>query len=201
MNTNLDKAPEIIKKIQTEDINNLDVRPILQAGGEPFSPIMEAIAKTSDTGALRLRATFEPTPLFRVLGSQGWAYWVEYGAGDDWMIWFYKERAETSKVSESDETASLASVGLDQLVEQYPELPKRIHVTKKSWTLDVRDLLPPEPMEMTLAILNEIPEDVCLIQINQRVPQFLLPLLAERGLTSQVLKNEKNEVQIEIKKQ
>ncbi len=47
--------------------------------------------------------------------------------------------------------------------------------------LDVRGLQPPEPMERTLAALEELPAERALIQVNDRVPAFLLPLLDERG--------------------
>ncbi len=47
--------------------------------------------------------------------------------------------------------------------------------------LDVRGLQPPEPMERTLAVLEELPADRALVQVNDRVPAFLLPLLDERG--------------------
>jgi uncharacterized protein (DUF2249 family) len=48
--------------------------------------------------------------------------------------------------------------------------------------LDVRGLQPPEPMERTLAVLDEMPGGQALVQVNDRVPAFLLPLLDERGL-------------------
>lgn len=91
MSADLSKAPEAIKKISHEKIVELDVRPSLRAGEEPFSVIMEAVDKIPPQGALRLRAVFEPRPLFRVLEAQGWNNWVEYGQGDDWIIWFYQE--------------------------------------------------------------------------------------------------------------
>lgn len=47
--------------------------------------------------------------------------------------------------------------------------------------LDVRGLQPPEPMERTLAALEELPAEQALVQLNDRVPAFLLPLLDERG--------------------
>ena len=47
--------------------------------------------------------------------------------------------------------------------------------------LDVRGLEPPEPMLRTLAALETLPEGHALIQVNVRVPQLLLPVLAERG--------------------
>ena len=47
--------------------------------------------------------------------------------------------------------------------------------------LDVRGLEPPEPMVRTLAALETLPDDAVLVQHVDRVPQFLLPILSERG--------------------
>ncbi len=47
--------------------------------------------------------------------------------------------------------------------------------------LDVRGLEPPQPMELTLDALDELPEGGRLVQLNDRVPQFLLPHLEECG--------------------
>lgn len=187
--TNFTNAPETLKTIQPEHVVELDVRPILKSGGEPFKEIMEAVGRTPESGAFRLRATFEPTPLFRVLGKQGWKHWVEYGAGDDWLIWFYHEAAPS------------LDKALEPVIARYPDLPGRIKTAGQEWILDVRDLAPPEPMEITLAVLDRIPQGVRLIQINERVPQFLLPLLEERGMRASVLKEEEHDVRIEIKRE
>ncbi len=187
MQANLTNAPETVKATAEANVVNLDVRPILQSGGEPFSVIMQAVSKVPPEGALRLRATFEPKPLFRVLGGKGFQHWVEYSQGDDWMIWFYKESGTTLPKE------------LDSAISEYPELPKRLKVSPSQWTLDVRDLPPPTPMEMTLAVLNHLPKEAKLLQINQRVPQFLLPLLEERKMEHSILKEEDNHVEIEIR--
>lgn len=176
-----------VAKIPAEKIIELDVRPVLKSGGEPFSMIMSSIEKVPSGGALKLRATFEPVPLFRVLGSKGWKNWKEYGDGEDWMIWFYRD--EESTIPE----------GLNIAIKAYPELAQRLKVNGSEWKLDVRDLPPPEPMEMTLAVLEQLPAQAKLLQINNRVPQFLLPLLEERGLVAEVLLEKENEVHIEMK--
>ena len=64
----------------------LDVRPILLDGGEPFSVIMAAVGNVPVGHVLRLRATFKPVPLFGVMRARGWRQWVEHGAGDDWIV-------------------------------------------------------------------------------------------------------------------
>lgn len=53
-------------------------------------------------------------------------------------------------------------------------------------TLDVRGLAPPEPLERTLAALEALPVGRALLQVNDRVPAFLLPLLDERGYRYQI---------------
>ncbi len=47
--------------------------------------------------------------------------------------------------------------------------------------LDVRDLPPPEPLQKTLERLEAMDDDGVLIQVNDRVPQHLFPMLEERG--------------------
>ena len=71
---------------------DLDVRPILRDGGEPFSLIMETATQVPPGGIFRLRATFKPLPLFGVMKMKGWDHWTEFGAGDDWRIWFYRRQ-------------------------------------------------------------------------------------------------------------
>jgi hypothetical protein len=47
--------------------------------------------------------------------------------------------------------------------------------------IDVRGLTPPEPMERTLAALEHLPDGQALVQINERIPACLIPVLEERG--------------------
>jgi uncharacterized protein (DUF2249 family) len=57
--------------------------------------------------------------------------------------------------------------------------------------LDVRGLAPPEPLERTLAALEELPDGDALLQVNDRVPAFLLPLLDERGYVYRIGEDER----------
>lgn len=47
--------------------------------------------------------------------------------------------------------------------------------------IDVRELGPPEPLQRTLELLPELPDETILIQRNDRAPQFLYPKLEDRG--------------------
>jgi uncharacterized protein (DUF2249 family) len=66
----------------------VDARPIIAAGEEPFETIMAAVAALSDGEELVVLAPFEPVPLEGVLSSQGFAYDAAEIGGGDWRVTF-----------------------------------------------------------------------------------------------------------------
>ncbi|MBI4425457.1 MAG: DUF2249 domain-containing protein [Elusimicrobia bacterium] len=68
----------------------VDVRDELKRGLEPFPKIMAAVARLEPGEVLKLRAIFEPQPLYKVLGSQGFEHWTRRDAADDWAVFFRK---------------------------------------------------------------------------------------------------------------
>lgn len=70
------------------DFVDVDVRPTLQAGGEPFGQIMAAVNALAPGQGLRLYATFKPTPLLHVLGSKGFTHEAKEIGGGDWEVLF-----------------------------------------------------------------------------------------------------------------
>jgi uncharacterized protein (DUF2249 family) len=162
--------PAALAAIHADNIVELDVREDLRAGREPFSRIMEARRRVPGGGALRLRAIFEPVPLYGVLARHGFAHWTERHADDDWVVWFYPDAAEAER--EEAPAGGCAGCGVGAAAQE-PDVR----------VLDVRGLEPPEPMVRTLAALELLPAGATLVQINERVPQFLLPQLTGRGFT------------------
>src|SRR6185503_602552 len=65
------------------------VRPYQRRGEEPFGPIMEAIRQVPVGQVLVLRNTFEPVPLYDVLGMRGFEHWSRMHGDEDWEIRFY----------------------------------------------------------------------------------------------------------------
>jgi uncharacterized protein (DUF2249 family) len=160
-----------IAETPADRLVDLDVRDDLRNGREPFSRIMQAKEALPAGHVLRLRAIFEPAPLYRVLGSQGFEHWTERLADDDWRVWFW--RGDTAAGAEGpgageavDPPADGCDCGIDH---------DRVRI------LDVRGLEPPEPMVRTLAALETLPEGHTLVQINVREPRHLLPKLEEMG--------------------
>lgn len=125
----------------------LDVRPLLEAGEEPFEAIMAAVAVLEPDAVLVLSSNFEPAPLHGVLAERGFSHRSREVAPGDWETSYWRAQAADA-----------------------PEV-----------VLDVRGLSPPEPLDLTLAALGRLEPGRRLLQINDRVPTFLLPLLDERG--------------------
>lgn len=150
-----------------ERIVDLDVREELRAGREPFRAILEAARSVPSGGVLRLRAIFEPAPLYAVLGRQGFAHATEALGAEDFRVWFL--RGEPEPAPPADDARTPEPTTADDVV-----------------VLDVRDLEPPEPMVRTLEALASLPRGKTLVQINARVPRFLLEKLEERGFSYEI---------------
>jgi uncharacterized protein (DUF2249 family) len=163
-----ESRPEELEGLDPSRITELDVRPELREGREPFSRIMAARGEMADDGVLKLRAIFEPAPLYAVFAKQGFRHWTERLADDDWVVWFYRP-AEAGSERQAPEAAS-GPEALDPGVVE----------------LDVRGLEPPEPMVRTLAALETLPRGHTLVQLNVKEPRFLLPQLTERGFTYEI---------------
>ncbi len=145
---------------------DLDVRPILQAGGEPFQEIMQAVARLAPGQGLRLFASFKPVPLFSVLGSKGFGHEAKELAGGDWEILFRPVQQSTSTFAATPAAALAADVS---------DWPNPVQ------QLDNRELDPPEPMVRILAATEAMKEGEVLAALLCREPTFLLPELAKRG--------------------
>jgi uncharacterized protein (DUF2249 family) len=158
----------------------LDLRADMRAGREPFSRIMAAVGSLDHERALRLRTIFEPVPLFALLAKRGFLHESRQDARDDWSVWFWRG-ATAAEGAASSAPSEHQPVG-DEL-----------------W-LDVRGLEPPEPMLRTLAALETLPEGQQLVQINVRVPQLLLPVLAERGFAWDVDDSASDRVLVRIRR-
>lgn len=70
----------------------LDVRPVLEQGGEPFVQIMETAERVPMGKSLVLIAPFEPAPLYEALGARGFSHATERLSDDEWIIRFVRER-------------------------------------------------------------------------------------------------------------
>lgn len=153
----------------TQHYLDLDVRPILRDGGEPFEKIMEAVAALAPGQGLRLYATFKPIPLFQVLGRQGFGYAAREIGGGDWEVLF--SRADGTV----DTTPDIAATPAAPAAAASSDWPAPVQ------ELDNRELEPPEPMVRILAAIEEMRPGEVVSALLCREPMFLLPELEKRG--------------------
>lgn len=148
--------------------HTLDVREVLRSGGEPFPQIMQAIAQLAPDQPLRLLATFEPLPLYAVLGKKGYGHSALHRADGDWEVLFTPGQAPVAKSAAAAAAAAPAAVS----AADWPA---------PSTSLDNRGLQPPEPMILILEALERLAPGEVLAAINERDPAFLYPELEARG--------------------
>lgn len=151
----------------------LDVRPELRAGGEPFGRIMQAVSSLEPGQSLRLLATFEPLPLYAVLGRKGMTHQAVRHSAEDWEVLFIPN-PEAAVKPPQPVTAPRSHAGDGA---GWPE-PKQ--------SLDNRDLQPPEPMVRILSALEDLAPGEVIEAWNDREPLLLYPELEARGAEIQV---------------
>lgn len=155
----------------------LDVRPQLQAGQDPFAIILKTAASLPEQSALKLIAPFKPVPMIQVLARRGLKHEAETDEEGNWIVWFYhSENKSTPEIQECE-------VRMAQLHKENLDLRERLKLQEGQWMLDVRGLRMPGPMEATLQVLERLPDQTILLQLNERAPQFLFPLLAQKGFS------------------
>jgi uncharacterized protein (DUF2249 family) len=140
---------------------DVDVRPILRAGGEPFSVIMSALERLEPGQGLRLYATFKPVPLFAVMADKGFAHSAQALDAGEWEVLFTPAETELA-----------ASIPGKPAFDNWPE---------PTVQLDNRDLEPPEPMVRILAAAEKLAPGETLSALLRREPVFLFPQLEKRG--------------------
>lgn len=167
----------------------LDVRPIIQEGADPLKTIMKAVRGLGENQSLHLVNSFEPVPLYSVLGGKGFDH-VSKLIDGEWHIWFFKGTSSTGQqtsgpgsVDGSFSRPGDGGAGEEKVVE-----------------LDVRGLAPPEPMMRILETLGTMGEGTTLLVHHHREPMMLYEKLEERGFQAVANRIEEHYYKVVIRK-
>ncbi len=152
--------------MNNDDCVVLDVRPILASGRDPFTDIMAAMNALPPGKSLKLLNTFEPVPLYHVLGGKGFDHETKQ-VGDIYEIVFFRRAG--------GDVAPLGGAGGSSGGRVPPGPPD------KTVEIDVRGLEPPEPMVKILETLNTLPPGTRLVVHHHREPALLYDKLDARG--------------------
>jgi hypothetical protein len=142
-------------------VSNLDVRPTLEQGEEPFAAILAGFRSLAAGTVLTVLVPFEPAPLRRLMEDRGWRSHVAW-VGDTCHASFWRPPDGGRPPAALDPGTRLVR-------------------HEDGWTLDVRGLEPPEPLRLALTALDG--GSLPLTILHHREPALLYPRLVERGLT------------------
>lgn len=162
----INQKPEKLNGINADKFLQLDVRPIIKSGNDPFLEIMTKIKSLDKDEVLHLINSFEPIPLYSVLESKGFQHWTEKD-GDTINVFFFRNNEIDSKAGNSAVDENSLEKDFDNIIE-----------------LDVRELVPPEPMMKILENISRIDESTVMIVHHHRDPVLLYPKLSERGYSA-----------------
>ncbi|HEU0168115.1 MAG TPA: DUF2249 domain-containing protein [Chloroflexota bacterium] len=171
---------------------DLDIRPLLARGEEPFRAIMLAAASVEPGQALRLRAPFEPVPLYDVLGRRGFSHRAYQHAADGWEILFVKAGPGNAEALPPKPTTRAAAASTPATNDA--------EVVDAIVTIDVSDLVPPELMVRILEALDQLAPGQTLLVEHVRRPVFLYPRLDELGYLHETREVGPSRVQLRIHK-
>ncbi len=160
-----------INIMKRTNIVELDVRPILEGGVDPFEAIMGKLKQMSDDQTLLIINTFEPVPLLNILKKKGYDFEVE--RPEPGIVHTYMKKADT--FSRDDVITDVESANdnkFDLIEKKYAGQMKEV---------DVRDLEMPMPMVTILEELEHIDSSNALYVHHKKLPQYLLPEIADRG--------------------
>ncbi len=150
----------------------VDVREDLRHGRQPLTRILAAVKALAAGQNLTLLTTFEPVPLYKLLGARGFDHEARALPGGEWEIRFTRRPRPRSKRAAEPTSAPAAP----------PSTGVAPSGAEARWTrLDNRGLEPPEPMMRTFAALGGLAPGEVLEIHNDRRPMFLYPHLEERG--------------------
>lgn len=179
------KLPAFLNALKPHQIVDFDVRPIIDAGKDPLSLIVDRVKKIPKGGALKIINSFEPTPLISLLKKQGFESYVDTIDENIIETYFYKTGDATIEINDEEKNDE----GWDDLLQKFEE---------KTETVDVRHLEMPQPMMTILEAIEKLPDDHALFVYHKRIPVFLLPELKERKFDYRIKEEAPNEVRLLI---
>lgn len=179
--------PDFVKNLKAGNVVELDVRPILDEGGDPLNTIMINVNKLTPNQALKIINTFEPTPVIIILEKRGFTAYTQILSDKEVHTYLYN----TSGAEEIKADAKSDSTGFDEMLAKFEN---NLDIVK------VEKLEPPLPMMMVLEACDNLQAGKAVYVYHKRIPVFLLPELQDRNLDYRINEIEEGDVRILIYK-
>ena len=155
--------------MKKETIVELDVRPVLEGGVDPFEIIMAKLKSMDDGETLKIINTFEPIPLLNILKTKGYVYETERPEAG--IVHTYLEKSGDEVKTKAGDL-QVTDLSFEEAAEKFANKMKEV---------DVRDLEMPMPMVTILQEIEDLKEGQALYVHHKKLPQFLIPELEQRN--------------------
>lgn len=140
----------------------VEVKSVIKQGLSLFSHMMSTVDALQPGQSLIVKTTFSPRPLMSQMRRRGYSV-TQDKVGRTIITTFTPDGTSAGRTKGAERPAAHAAI----------EGPEEF--------LDNRGLVPPEPMQRTLAKLEEMAVGQVLVIHNDRVPVFLLGQLDDDG--------------------
>lgn len=144
----------------------VEVKGIIKQGLSLFGYMMKTVDRLEANQSLIVKSTFNPAPLISHMRRKG--YGIQQEKIGKMTITTFVPGQSTPLAKSSHSAQSVVPI----------EGPEHF--------LDNRGLTPPEPMQRTLELLEEVPEGHVVVIHNDRVPIFLLGKLDDDDIPYQI---------------
>jgi uncharacterized protein (DUF2249 family) len=181
-------VPDFIHAIREEQLVELDVRPLIAAGKDPLSLILEKAKDIKPGQILKIINTFAPVPLVPLLEKKGFISYMDK-VEDKLVETYFFKNSEGIEGDASAKDKEAPARDWDQVLERFKD---------ELVTIDVRTMEMPQPMITILDALERINDGEALFVYHKRIPVYLLPELAERGFESRIKEVRDGEVNLLI---
>lgn len=161
-----------VQQLPEEAFVELDVRPVIEAGRDPFPDIMETEKQVKAGQCLVIINSFKPLPLMEFFQKKGYACCCKQAGTDLFKAYFLKRREDEAQEYQNDPSVNEQANAFDQLLTRFEGNMEEV---------DVRFLEMPQPMMTILECLENLPRDKALYVYHKQVPHFLLPKLDDQG--------------------
>jgi uncharacterized protein (DUF2249 family) len=141
----------------------VEVKSLLKQGLSLFSHMMKTVDELKPGQTLIVKSTFNPRPLISQMRRRG--YTVTQEKIGKLLVTTFTPGQDAAKDAPAGGESEHENVAIEG----------------RETFLDNRGLVPPEPMQRTLAKLEELPVGSVLVIHNDRVPVFLLSELDDQG--------------------
>ena len=158
----------------------VEVKGIIKQGLSLFGTMMKTVDTLEPGQSLIVKSTFNPAPLMAHMRRKG--YEVQ------------QEKQGRMIITTFIPQASRASG------DQSPGRVMDIPIEGPEHYLDNRGLTPPEPMQRTLGLLNDVPINHVVVIHNDRVPVFLLGQLDDEEIPYEIRPQEDDSAIVRILK-